>query len=405
MLLAYLYRQMKYIYFTVLMCLLATRTYSQKTTTVPANSYAHVDKIALQLSRASVKSTQDVADYINTHFSTPADKVRAVFIWTASNIQYDIVNMYSFNFYETKQQKIDNALKSGQGVCINYAAIFNDVSNKCGIKTYTIEGYTKTTAVADYASHAWCAALIDTGWYLFDPTWGAGYVNNNKFVKKINNAYYMVAPAISIKSHMPFDPMWECLHYQVSNNEFCTGRIQPDASKSFFNYKDSIAVYERQSERDKLAATARRCEGNGVQNSLIFSWLESLKHNIAVTDNNEMVEGYNTGVANYNDATNLFNVFVNYYNNQFKPAKSDPEIRKMIDTVQTKIDMTTRNFEGVHNPSGSTLALMQSMQKNVSNLQQHLDDQKKFLDEYLQKGNLGRKLMFHKYTWMGMPLN
>jgi hypothetical protein len=154
-----------------------------------------------------------------------------------------------------------------------------------------------------------------------------------------------------------------------------------------------------------MAATARRCECNGVKSSIVFSWLENLKQNILVTDNNEMVDGYNTGVANYNDALSLFNIFVNYYNNQFRPAKPDPEIRKMIDTVHTKIDMATRNFDGIHHPSASTLALISSMQKNVSNLQPHVDEQKKFLDEYMQKGNLGRKMMFHKYTWMGIPVN
>jgi len=387
------------------MWLFATRAYSQKITPQQANPYAHVDNIALQLPRTSIKNTQDIADHINAHFSTPADKARAIFIWTASNIQYDVANMYSFNFHESKQEKIDKTLRSGQGVCINYAAIFNDVANKCGIKTYIMEGYTKTTTGTAYVPHAWCAALIDTNWYLFDPTWGAGYISNNKFVKKINNANYMAAPGIFIKTHMPFDPMWECLHYQVNNSEFCTGRIQPDASKPFFSYKDSIAIYEQQSERDKMAATARRCEGNGVQNSMIFSWIETLKQNVEVTDNNEMVSEYNTGIANYNDALSLFNVFINYYNAQFKPARTDQEIRKMIDTVQTKIDMTNTNFDSIHHPSASTLALMNSMQKNILNLQQHVDEQKKFLNEYMQKGAVGRKMMFHKYTWMGIPLN
>ncbi len=396
---------MKYICFAALMCLFATHSYSQKTTPQPANPYEPIDKIALQLSRASVKNTQDIADHINAHFSTPADKARAIFIWTASNIQYDIAGMYSINFYESTQEKIDKALRSGQGVCINYAAIFNDVANKCGIKTYVVVGYTKTTDVANYLPHAWCAALIDTNWYLFDPTWGAGYASNGKFVKKINNAWYMVAPSVSIKSHMPFDPMWECMHYQVNNTEFCSGRIQPVASRSFFSYKDSIAANEQLSERDKMVAEARRCDANGVKNSMVFSWFENLKHNIEVNDNNERVENYNTGVANYNDAVNLFNTFINYYNNQFRPTRSDAEIRKMIDTVQTKLDMTNRNFDSIHQPSASTLALISSMQKNITNLQQHVAEQKKFIEEYMQKGNMGRKMMFRKYTWMGVPLN
>lgn len=396
---------MKYIYLSVFICLLSVHAYSQKPIPKPANPYTHIDNIALQLSRTSVKSTQDIADYINAHFSTPADKARAVFIWTASNIGYDVANMYAINFHESRQEKIDKALKTGEGVCINYAAVFSDVANKCGIKSYVIDGYVKPTGVADYAPHAWCVALIDTSWQLFDPTWGAGYINHNKFVKKINNANYMASPAIFVKSHIPFDPMWECLYYQVNNDEFCSGKMQPVASKPFFNYKDTIAAYELLSERDKMAASARRCENNGVKNSMVFSWLENAKRNIEVTDNNEMVNEYNTGVANYNDAISLFNDFVKYYNTQFTPAKPDAEIREMIDTVQAKIDMTNKNLGNIHNPPAANLALMNSMQKNISDLQQHVDEQKKFLDEYMHKGKLGRRMMFHKYTYMGIPLN
>jgi len=28
--------------------------------------------------------------------------------------------------------------------------------------------------------HAWLAVSIEEIWYLIDPTWGAGYINNNK---------------------------------------------------------------------------------------------------------------------------------------------------------------------------------------------------------------------------------
>jgi hypothetical protein len=29
----------------------------------------------------------------------------------------------------------------------------------------------------------------DGSWYIFDPTWGAGYVNNGKFYKKLNSLF------------------------------------------------------------------------------------------------------------------------------------------------------------------------------------------------------------------------
>jgi len=96
--------------------------------------------------------------------------------------------MYALNFYAKTEDKITKALKTRRGICENYATLFMDICNKTGIKSFVVEGYTKQNGFADYIPHAWSAALIDTTWYLFDPTWGSGYVNNGKFVSKINNA-------------------------------------------------------------------------------------------------------------------------------------------------------------------------------------------------------------------------
>jgi transglutaminase/protease-like cytokinesis protein 3 len=59
-----------------------------------------------------------------------------------------------------------------------------EIANKVGIETETISGYTKNGAV-DTMSHAWSASKIDNHWYIFDPTWGSGYVNNGSFVLRL----------------------------------------------------------------------------------------------------------------------------------------------------------------------------------------------------------------------------
>jgi transglutaminase/protease-like cytokinesis protein 3 len=60
---------------------------------------------------------------------------------------------------------------------------FNDLAQKSGIQSYIIEGYTKQYGKVSSLAHAWTAAKINNKWYVFDPTWGAGYVNNGKFFK------------------------------------------------------------------------------------------------------------------------------------------------------------------------------------------------------------------------------
>ena len=127
--------------------------------------------------------------YTHLDVYTRLDKSRAIFIWISSNIQYDIDNMFAINFYETKEEKIAKSLSTRKGICENYASIFTDISIKSGLKSFVVEGYTKQNGFADNIPHAWSAALIDTTWYLFDTTWGSGYVRGGKFFKKINNDY------------------------------------------------------------------------------------------------------------------------------------------------------------------------------------------------------------------------
>ncbi|MCK7554189.1 hypothetical protein MKQ70_03860 [Chitinophaga sedimenti] len=52
--------------------------------------------------------------------------------------------------------------------------LFTDICAKAGLKSFVIEGFTIQSGFTDYIPHAWSAARIDTGWFLFDPTWGQG---------------------------------------------------------------------------------------------------------------------------------------------------------------------------------------------------------------------------------------
>lgn len=246
---------MKRIKFVLLIILTAQSVFAQKPI---VNQYATIDKKALQLPDSLSKTTDQIATYINSNFVTDKDKSRAIFIWLASNIQYDTDNMFAINFYEKKEEKIAKPLRTRKGICENYASLFTDICNKSGIKSFVIEGYTKQNGFTDYIPHAWSAALIDTSWFLFDPTWGSGYVNGGKFFKKINNEYYKANPTTLIKSHIPFDYLWQFVNYPITNQEFYEGKTQQNKTKLFFNFNDTMQVYEQQNHIDQLISTAYR---------------------------------------------------------------------------------------------------------------------------------------------------
>jgi hypothetical protein len=386
----------------IILVLFAQTIFAQKTS---VNPYYSIDKKALLLPDSLSKSTDNLANYINSNFTTENEKVRAAFIWVASNIQYDIENMFALNFYEKKEEKISKPLKTKKGICENYAALFNDICLKMGVKSFVIEGYTKQNGFADFIPHAWCAALVDSSWFLFDPTWGSGYVSGGKFYKKINNDYYKVNPAILIKSHMPFDYLWQFLYYPVTNQEFYEGKTMQNKSKPHFNFIDSIEVYEKQAHSEQLISSAYRVQKNGLKNSLIFDRLQHLKLEIENDRQTKTLNLYNSAVSDFNEGINGFNDFINYRNKQFIPKKSDSEIQNMLDVPENKLKAAKEKLGQITNPDLNMTNMIKQLFKSIDDATIQATEQQNWLKTYFSKGKAGRKSMFYKVTWMGIPVN
>jgi transglutaminase/protease-like cytokinesis protein 3 len=396
------YNIMKQVNIIFLLIFITQTTFAQK---VKVNEYSIIDKKALQLPDSLTKNTDLIANYITSNFTTDKDKSRAIFIWVASSIQYDVDNMFAINFYEKKEDKIAKTLKTRKGICENYASLFTDICLKSGLKSVVIEGYTKQNGVSDYVAHAWCAALIDSTWFLFDPTWGSGYVNDGKFFKKINNDYFKVNPSTLIKSHIPFDYLWQFLNYPITNQEFYQSKIQQVKTKPFFSFKDTIEVYEKQSNIDQLISSAYRVEKNGVKNSLIFDRLHHLKSAIENDRQTKTIELYNLAIADYNDGINALNDFINYRNKQFTPKKTDAEIQTMIDIVDDKLKAAISKLIQIYKPDASTANLILQLTRSIDDASTQAKEQQNWLKQYLSKSKPGRKSMFYKVTWFGIPLN
>jgi len=358
-------------------------------------NYFPIDNVILLIPDSLTNSTQGIANFINLKFSNQSDKSRAIFIWVAINIQYDIDNMFAINFYQSTNEIIDKTLKIRKGICMNFAELFNDIANKVGIKSYVINGYTKQNGFVDYIPHAWCAANIDSIWYMFDPTWGSGYVKDSRFIKKINNFYYKTKPEQLIKSHMPFDLLWQFLYYPITNQEFYEGKTQINKNKPYFNFIDTLSNYEKQSAIDQLISSSARIEMNGVKNSLVFDRLQYNKREIEYYKNKQVVEQFNSSTNFYNIATNLLNEFINYRNHQFTPKKSDLEIKLMIDTVETSFKLSRKQLENIKNPDSNTALLIAQLNKSLDNATINLNEQKAFLSKYFKTSKKNRNSLFY----------
>ena len=392
---------MKFMILLIYTLLLPQKIVAQKKV---VNEFAAIDKKALQLPDSLTKNTGDIAKYINANFTTDNEKARAIFIWLATNIRYDMDNMFAINFYEKREDKISKPLSTRKGICENYATLFSDICTKTGIKSYVVEGFTKQNGFTDYIPHAWCAAKIDDAWFIYDPTWGSGYVNGGKFIKKINNDYYKVSPSTIIKSHIPFDYLWQFLNYPITNQEFYSGETNENKTKPFFNFTDSISVYEKQNEIDQLISSGNRIEKNGVRNSMIFDRLRHIKLEIENDRQNKNADAYNLAARHYNESINKMNDFIYYKNKQFKPARPDNEIQNMLDSAGMELKEARLKLLQINSDETNTVSMVKQLTKSIDDAATLLKEQNDWLKEYVSKGKLGRKSMFYKVTFYGIPV-
>lgn len=369
------------------------------------NANALIDKQMSKIPVSSSGSTEAIADYINSNFKTEGDKIRAVFYWTASNISYDVANMSSINFNETSQEKIAKTLKTRKGVCIHYAEVFNEIANKVGVKCMIVDGYTKQNGKISTLSHAWCAAIIDGKWFLFDPTWGSGGINNGVFVKKINDYYFKVDPAKMISSHMPFDYLWQFLNYPVSNQEFYDGKTQVNKSKSNFDYRAEIDKQQKLSDMEKALESVGRMEKNGIKNSLLLERFNGKKKELASYRQNGNVDKLNSIISDYNQAVTSLNDFIYYRNKKFKPTLPDEEIKRMIQTPKEKLAQCQDALDAVGPVGKENLSNLSSLRKSIADVLAQAEEHESFVRDYLSKGKGARKSMFTKVSWFGIPLN
>jgi hypothetical protein len=391
---------MKKIKFVLILILFANVVIAQKNA---VNQYNAIDKKALAIPDSLTKNTTDIANYISTNFYSKSDKTRAIFIWIASNISYDLENIFTIDFNETIEEKISKPLITRKGICGNYAALFTDICVKVGIESYVVSGYTKQNGYVSNLSHAWNAAYIDSTWFLFDPTWGAGYVSNEKFYGKIDDSWYKVKPNQFIKDHIPFDYLWQFLYYPINNQEFYKKNSNENKKKQFFNFTDSIAAYQKLDSNSKMIETVRRIEKNSVRNSLIVERVIDLKYNIEnnriKTLNNQRKltnELYNSAVKNQNIAIKKFNIYIDLRNKFFMPQIPDSLIKNLLDSVDIFFNKAKGQLEQVKFDDKDNQDDKENLEKSMSSFFIDYKKQRDWLNKYFTKSKFSRKFMFYE---------
>jgi hypothetical protein len=215
----------------------------------------------------------------------------------------------------------------------------------------------------------------------------------------------MVNPAVFIKTHMPFDPLWQCLLYPYTAVQFFQGNPVRKKEENFFNFRDSIRAYNRLTQTEKDIASLRRLENNGVVNNSLAEYQRYLKQEIEIDRinrqtliQNELVREFNQAINHYNAATFLFNDFINYWNRQFQPVRPDMKIRQMLDTCDYQLGMCQEILSELEPQEETLKQNMAMLTQPAADLRRNIDKQKEFLRDYFATPKALRPKLFGKYS-------
>lgn len=365
--------------------------------------FANADDLAKSAPDSVESSISSLSDYFLEYLASEKELIRAFYFWTSNEIEYDIENMFNFSSSDNPKTIITETLHKRKAVCQGYAEVFHELCEMAGIESFVVFGYTKQNGHVVLINHAWAVARIDTNWYFFDPTWGSGAVINGKFTRKFTDEYFLVKPVNFIKSHMPFDPLWQCLYNPISPDNFAQGRSPGKASGNYFNYLDSIDVYKQSTTQEKLIGSLRRIQQNGGTNKALIEYQDYLRTNLEIVRYNkqneiqkEQVDKFNLAVHHYNTGTRLLNDYIAYWNRQFKPIRSDAEIRRMVDTCDYQLTRSRQILAEVQPQEEALRKNMDMLSTNVQEIQKRVDEQKNFLREYFATSKSLRASLFRK---------
>jgi len=354
-----------------------------------STDYSKVDKQAESVP-PNVKTAGDIARYVTRHLTLPADKARAIYCWIAHNITYDVSRMYATETYTNAQELVDKALKTRRGVCSHYAALFQVCCESVGVQSYIIEGYTRQNDKTIPIGHAWNAVKIDGHYYTIDATWAAGYLKGNTYTRQFRDNYFLIPPAEFIKTHMPFDPIWQFLTNPITHKAFDTGDFTALKKESNYNYFDSINVQSGLNTLEKLTRENQRIIWSGQTNLLTRNHVLHNRESIDTERYNKAAEQFNKGVERYNE-------YIQYKNTQFqKLSMSDDRILEVLSSSRRLLESAGQTLSTVSTDNSSFKQAVVSMEKSIDGIEKSLDKEDQFVSKYLKTSKPLRMLLFYR---------
>ena len=328
-------------------------------------------------------SVDSLALYLECNCDTEEEKLKTLYIWMTHTFRYRMFEAFvAGNQREGEEKEIQVLLDKRTGVCRDFSLLFKYVAQAMDIPAFFVEGYTKDgQGYIQREAHAWNVAKVNGKWYNYDTTYGMGYARNNEFVSRPTMEQYMVPSSEFMKTHMPFDPIWQLdehpMTYQAFDQPAEHGK---EVYQPLFNYNDSIVAYSKQNMYQQSLALQDRILHNGTANALVQYLLDVNGSNIKVHHHNVVYESYKESMKYYSQGWDEMKLFNRYKLANYRPKKNVLEVKAWLDSAQANYEKAKQVMAGVSNPP-------ETISKAVGNLNRYIDELHTLIDQQLAAFN------------------
>ncbi len=353
------------------------------------SDFKYVTKIMTGIPNAQESSTTSIANFIKSNFREPEDRLKAAFYWTATNIDYAVEDIDRAPNYESNEYLINKTMRHKRGVCQAFTEVLNELVRKLDFEAFVISGYVRQNGrvITDYG-HAWNSIKLDKEWYLFDPTWAAGYFlvrandlahNRSNYIKNFSSEYFKAHPSEFIKTHMPFDPLWQFSDQIINYRDFNHSQFHNKSSANF-NYLESISKLGSNDDLYNIKNAIIRIEAMGSGNILTQNYLDILKRNLEIATLNKDGEIYNKALEFHANGIKLFNDYVVLFNqNNLKINTKRTQLNQLLDEAQNTAKKAVVIYESI-STSNSTLQLnIRIKMGEMDELLERIEQEKSYL--------------------------
>ncbi len=321
-----------------------------------------------------------LSDYLTKNITSEEAKAYAFYYYTSDAIKYNFEKSDRITINASREDILEDALTEGVGVCQHYSELFHALSEAAGIKSYVVAGYTRQNGKVRSTAHAWNALLIDGKWKLFDPTWGGGYSQGNEYVHRFTEEYFLVPPDKMIKSHMPYDPIFQFSNQVITHKDFKDGKFE-GYTKMFDDYRQALNRHHDLPEQTQLKEAMDRIQRVWTGQETVEKYYNFLKQNYNVHLANEQVNLHNKAANILNEGVDIFNRYVNRLNQN----RGDyPGGRQVAINELEKAEQKVKKAKAIFNSVNPPMRLRNSVAKNkniAKQLLKRIDKEKSRLPE------------------------